>query len=110
MVRQCVRGKSHLIPQVITGKTGKIFFLVTTCMYTQCCIYLIFRVQNLILDILYNYILLLFHLNFSWTLWAVNNAHASFVWEKQLTGASFPGISSLYASHNGQFWYFDDYP
>ena len=42
--------------------------------------------------------------------WAVNNAHASFVWEKQLTGASFPGISSLYASHNGQYWYFNDYP
>ena len=59
---------------------------------------------------LYNYILLLFHLNFSWTLWAVNNAHASFVWKRQLKRASFPGISLRNASHNGQCWYFNDYP
>ena len=59
---------------------------------------------------LYNYILLLFHLNFLWTLWAVNNAHASFVWEKQLRGASFPAISLRNSSRNGQCWYFNDYP
>ena len=80
---------------VVSGKLVSWFHkwlqqVESICLYTQCGIYPNFR-YKVLLQNFYNYILLLFHLNFSWTLWAVNNAHASFVWEKAIKRSIFPG-------------------